>query len=189
MVKNAKNTVFEAKRIIGQRMCYPELQSCIEKFPFKIVNDGKDNPLIEVMFHGESTTFRPEQISGFVLQKMKTLAESFLQEPVTDAVITVPAYFHLNQRQATTDAAKLAGLNVLKIIHEPTAAALAYGLEFQPKVKFLWMSYNRMESKNGRFHHRHSMEYIVWNRKEIFHTRYSMEYIVWNRDSEIFKTI
>jgi molecular chaperone DnaK (HSP70) len=134
MVMNTENTVYEAKRIIGQKMSDPVLQSCIEKFPFKIVNDEGNNLMIQVMFHCESTTFRPEQISGFVLQKMKTLAESFLHEPVTDAVITIPAYFDNMQRQATFDAAQLAELNVLKIIHEPTAAALAYGLEFQPKV-------------------------------------------------------
>jgi molecular chaperone DnaK (HSP70) len=87
------------------------------------------------MFQNKITKFAPEQISSFVLKKMKTLmAETFLKEPVTDAVITIPAYFNNNQRQATFDAAQLAGLNVLRIIHEPTAAALAYGLEFQPKV-------------------------------------------------------
>jgi heat shock 70kDa protein 1/2/6/8 len=134
MVINPENTVFGVKRMIGQKLCNPELQRSMALFPFTIINDGDDNPMIKVMFRNESTTFAPEQISSFVLRKMKTLAETYLREPVTDAVITVPAYFNNNQRQATTDAAKMAGLNVLRIIHEPTAAALAYGLEFKPKV-------------------------------------------------------
>jgi heat shock 70kDa protein 1/2/6/8 len=134
VVLNPENTVFEVKRIIGQKFSNPQLQSSMKLFPFAIVNDEKDNPVIQVMFQNKLAKYAPEQISSFVLQKMKTLAETFLRESVTDAVITIPAYFNNNQRQATTDAAKLAGLNVLRIIHEPTAAALAYGLEFQPKV-------------------------------------------------------
>jgi heat shock 70kDa protein 1/2/6/8 len=134
MVLNPENTVFEAKRIIGHKLSNPELQSNIKLFPFAIINDEKDNPVIQVMFQKKMVKYAPEQISSFVLRKMKVLAETFLREPVTDAVITVPAYFNNNQRQATFDAAQLAGLNVLRIIHEPTAAALAYGLEFQPKV-------------------------------------------------------
>jgi heat shock 70kDa protein 1/2/6/8 len=134
MVINHENTVFEVKRIIGQQMSNPKLQSSMKLFPFAVVNDGKDNPRIQVMFKNELKAFTPEEISSFVLQKMKALAEKYLREPVTDAVITVPAYFNNNQRQATIDAALLAGLKVLRIIHEPTAAALAYGLEFQPKV-------------------------------------------------------
>jgi heat shock 70kDa protein 1/2/6/8 len=134
MVMNPKNTIFGVKRMIGQKLSNPELQRSMKLLPFTITNDGDDNPMIKVMFRNESITFAPEQISSFVLQKLKTLAEKFLREPVTDAVITIPAYFNNNQRQATVDAAKLAGLNVLRIIHEPTAAALAYGLEFKPKV-------------------------------------------------------
>jgi heat shock 70kDa protein 1/2/6/8 len=134
MVINPENTVFEVKRIIGQQMSNPKLQSSMKLFPFDVVNDGNDNPIIQVMFDNELKKCTPEEISSFVLRKMKTLAEKYLREPVTDAVITVPAYFNNNQRQATIDAALLAGLNVLRIIHEPTAAALAYGLEFQPKV-------------------------------------------------------
>jgi molecular chaperone DnaK (HSP70) len=135
-VLNPENTVFEAKRIIGQKMSNLDLQKHMKVFPFAVVEDTEDNPMIQVTFENKMEQFAPEQISCFVLQKMKKMAENFLEEPITGAVITIPAYFNNNQRQATLDAAVLAGLNVLRFIHEPTAAALAYGLEFEPKVKF-----------------------------------------------------
>jgi heat shock 70kDa protein 1/2/6/8 len=133
MAVNPKNTIYEAKRIIGQKM-NTEWQRSKTNFPFDIVNDGKDNPMIQVQFKNQLTRFAPEEISSFVLKKMKKTAEKHLGKPVTEAVITIPAYFNDNQRKATVDAAKLADLNVLRIIHEPTAAALAYGLKYQPKV-------------------------------------------------------
>jgi heat shock 70kDa protein 1/2/6/8 len=110
------------------------LQNSIKLFPFVILTDEKDNPVIQVMFQKKLITFAPEQIMSFLFIKMKELAENVLKETVNDAVITIPAFFNNNQRQATADAALLAGLNVLRMIHEPTAAALAYGWQIQPKV-------------------------------------------------------
>ena len=125
---NPKNTVFDAKRLIGRRFDDPKIQSDMQHWPFKVVNDcGK--PKIQVEHKGEIRTFAPEEISSMVLTKMKETAEAFLGSTVRDAVITVPAYFNDSQRQATKDAGAIAGLNVLRIINEPTAAALAYGLD------------------------------------------------------------
>lgn len=101
----------------------------MKTWPFKVINDGKDNPLIQVEYQGKAQTFRPEEISAAVLSKMKQTAEDFLGSPVKRAVVTVPAYFNDAQRQATKDAGTIAGLNVLRIINEPTAAAIAYGLD------------------------------------------------------------
>ncbi|KAM9915212.1 hypothetical protein OXX80_014210, partial [Metschnikowia pulcherrima] len=97
-------------------------------FPFKVVNNN-EKPVIQVEFKGETKTFTPEEISSMILTKMKDTAESFLGTQVTDAVVTVPAYFNDSQRQATKDAGLIAGLNVKRIINEPTAAAIAYGLD------------------------------------------------------------
>ncbi|WP_278046982.1 Hsp70 family protein, partial [Candidatus Hodgkinia cicadicola] len=125
---NPKNTVFDAKRLIGRRYDDPKIQEDLKHWPFNVVNDcGK--PKIRVEHKGEMKTFAPEEISSMVLTKMKETAEAFLGTTVTDAVITVPAYFNDSQRQATKDAGTIAGLNVLRIINEPTAAALAYGLD------------------------------------------------------------
>jgi len=127
---NPKNTIYDAKRFIGRKYDDPSIQSYLKKWtwPFKIVE--KDNkPCFEVEYKGEKKIFAPEEISGMVLSKMKEIAETYLGEKVTDAVITVPAYFNDSQRQATKDAGKIAGLNVLRIINEPTASALAYGLD------------------------------------------------------------
>ncbi|PIM95953.1 Heat shock protein 70 [Candidatus Hodgkinia cicadicola] len=125
---NPKNTVFDAKRLIGRRYDDPKIQEDLKHWPFNVVNDcGK--PKIRVEHKGEMKTFAPEKISSMVLTKMKETAEAFLGTTVTDAVITVPAYFNDSQRQATKDAGTIAGLNVLRIINEPTAAALAYGLD------------------------------------------------------------
>lgn len=125
---NPQNTVFDAKRLIGRRFDDAEVTNDAKHFPFKIVNkEGK--PAIQVEFKGETKVFTPEEISSMVLIKMKETAEGFLGTTVNDAVVTVPAYFNDSQRQATKDAGTIAGLNVLRIINEPTAAAIAYGLD------------------------------------------------------------
>ncbi|KAJ4443936.1 hypothetical protein ANN_05725 [Periplaneta americana] len=125
---NPKNTVFDAKRLIGRRFDDDKIQSDMKHWPFTVVNDcGK--PKIQVEHKGEVRNFTPEEISSMVLSKMKENAETFLGNTVRDAVITVPAYFNDSQRQATKDAGTIAGFNVLRIINEPTAAALAYGLD------------------------------------------------------------
>lgn len=125
---NPENTVFDAKRLIGRKFSDATVQADMKHWPFKVVNDnGKPN--LQVEYKGESKTFSPEEISSMVLVKMKETAEAFLGGTVKDAVITVPAYFNDSQRQATKDAGAISGLNVLRIINEPTAAAIAYGLD------------------------------------------------------------
>nr|QWV59537.1 heat shock protein 70-3 [Lasioderma serricorne] len=125
---NPSNTVFDAKRLIGRKFDDPKIQADMKHWPFKVVNEG-GKPRIQVEFKGEQKRFTPEEISSMVLTKMKETAEAYLGCKVTDAVITVPAYFNDSQRQATKDAGCIAGLNVMRIINEPTAAALAYGLD------------------------------------------------------------
>lgn len=128
VASNPENTVFDAKRLIGRKFNDPTVQADMKHWSFSVVDvDGK--PKIEVMFNGEKRQFRPEEISSMVLLKMKETAEAYLGSRVSEAVITVPAYFNDAQRQATKDAGAIAGLNVLRIINEPTAAALAYGLD------------------------------------------------------------
>jgi len=124
-VTNPENTVFAVKRLIGRRLGDPEVEKDKKLVPYKITDGGNGDAWVEVK--GEK--YSPSQISAFILQKMKETAESYLGETVTQAVITVPAYFNDAQRQATKDAGKIAGLEVLRIINEPTAAALAYGLD------------------------------------------------------------
>jgi len=126
---NPSNTVFDAKRLIGRKFKDHEVQSDMKHWPFKVISDAQGKPLVQVEFKGETTKFTPEQISSMVLTKMRDTSESYLGHKVTDAVITVPAYFNDSQRQATKDAGTIAGLNVLRIINEPTAAAIAYGLD------------------------------------------------------------
>jgi len=125
---NPSNTIFDAKRLIGRAYSDPVVQSDAKHWPFAVVNhDGR--PKFQVEYMGEQRTFFPEEISSMVLTQMKQIAEGYLGHEVTDAVVTVPAYFNDAQRQATKDAGTIAGLNVLRIINEPTAAALAYGLD------------------------------------------------------------
>jgi heat shock protein 1/8 len=130
---NPENTVFDAKRLIGRRYSDPVVQSDMKHWPFKVVSKQGDKPYIQVKYKGETKEFAPEEISSMVLGKMKEIAESYLGKTVHDAVITVPAYFNDSQRQATKDAGAIAKLNVLRIINEPTAAAIAYGLDKKTK--------------------------------------------------------
>ena len=125
---NPYNTVFDAKRLIGRKFADAEVQADMKHFPFKVIDKG-GKPVIQVEFKGEDKQFTPEEISSMVLTKMRETAESYLGGTVNNAVVTVPAYFNDSQRQATKDAGLIAGLNVLRIINEPTAAAIAYGLD------------------------------------------------------------
>ena len=125
---NPTNTVFDAKRMLGRKFDDPHIQRDIKNWPFKVV-DKSDKPMIQANYKTELKTFSPEEISSMVLIKMKEVAESYLGHDVKDAVVTVPAYFNDSQRQATKDAGAIAGLNILRIINEPTAAAIAYGLD------------------------------------------------------------
>lgn len=131
---NPENTIFDAKRLIGRKFDDPAVQNDIKNFPFNVVSED-NKPKIQATYKNELKTFQPEEISSMVLTKMKETAESYIGEKVTDAVITVPAYFNDSQRQATKDAGHIAGLNVLRIINEPTAAAIAYGLDKKDEEK------------------------------------------------------
>lgn len=128
LTTNPENTVFDVKRLIGRRWNEPSVQQDIKYWPFKVVNSN-DKPNIQVDIGSETKTFAPEEISAMVLIKMKETAEAYLGKKVTHAVVTVPAYFNDAQRQATKDAGVIAGLVVMRIINEPTAAAIAYGLD------------------------------------------------------------
>merc|ERR1719379_3160983 len=127
--RNPKNTVFDAKRLIGRKFNDPVVQKDMEHWPFKVIEGKQGRPVISVTYKGEERQFFAEEISAMVLQKMKQTADAALGKNVANAVITVPAYFNDSQRQATKDAGRIAGLNVLRIINEPTAAAIAYGLD------------------------------------------------------------
>jgi len=126
MITNAENTVFSIKRFMGRR--YSEILNEIKLVPFKVIDNGND-----VRIEAGGKLYSPQEISAFILQKMKKTAEDYLGEPVTEAVITVPAYFNDSQRQATKDAGRIAGLEVKRIINEPTAASLAYGFNKDQK--------------------------------------------------------
>ncbi|MDR2738017.1 MAG: molecular chaperone DnaK [Puniceicoccales bacterium] len=126
-VTNPKNTIFSAKRLIGHKL--DEIREIVKNLPYKVVEGGNGDAWIECQVGNKTEKFSPEQISSMILSKMKVDAETYLGCPITQAVITVPAYFNDSQRQATKDAGKIAGLEVLRIINEPTAASLAYGLD------------------------------------------------------------
>ena len=126
---NSTNTVFDAKRLIGRKINDSKVQQDIRLWPFIVKGDDNDKPVIEVEYKNEKHTYHPEEISSMILTKMKEIASSYLGYEVTDAVVTVPAYFNDSQRQATKDAGAIAGLNIIRIINEPTAAAIAYGMD------------------------------------------------------------
>ncbi|XP_067661756.1 endoplasmic reticulum chaperone BiP-like [Haliotis asinina] len=128
LTTNPENTVFDVKRLIGRSFGDPSVQSDMKHFPFTVVNQ-KDKPVVQVKVGSDTKQFTPEEISAMVLGKMKEIAEAYLGKKVNNAVVTVPAYFNDAQRQATKDAGTIAGLNVMRIINEPTAAAIAYGLD------------------------------------------------------------
>lgn len=125
---NPRRTIFDIKRLIGRKYSEKDVQNDIKHFPFKVVNKN-GQPRVQVDVKGEDKTFTPEEVSAMVLSKMKDVAEQYLGETVENAVVTVPAYFNDAQRAATKDAGTIAGLNVLRVVNEPTAAALAYGLD------------------------------------------------------------
>ncbi|XP_027351466.1 heat shock 70 kDa protein 18-like [Abrus precatorius] len=128
---NPTNTVFDAKRLIGRRFSDSEVQNDTKLWPFKVISDDENKPKIVVNHNSEEKHFSAEEISSMVLAKMREIAEDFLRSKVKNVVITVPAYFNDSQRQATKDAGAIAGLNVMRIINEPTAAAIAYGLDME----------------------------------------------------------
>ena len=119
----------DAKRLIGRRVSDPSVQSDMKLWPFKVTAGAGEKPMIGVNYKGEEKQFAAEEISSMVLTKMREIAEAYLGSTVKNAVVTVPAYFNDSQRQATKDAGVIAGLNVMRIINEPTAAAIAYGLD------------------------------------------------------------
>jgi molecular chaperone DnaK (HSP70) len=128
LTTNPENTVFDAKRLIGREFNDKNVQADAKHFPFKVINKS-NKPQIEVTVSGEQKAFAPEEISAMVLSKMKEVAEAYLGKKITHAVVTVPAYFNDAQRQATKDAGTISGMTVMRIINEPTAAAIAYGLD------------------------------------------------------------
>merc|ERR1712149_96154 len=129
---NPTNTIFDAKRLIGRKFDDPTVQADMKHWPFTVVDEGS-RPKLEVEYKNETKRFTPEECSSMILVKMKETAEAYLGTEVKDAVVTVPAYFNDSQRQATKDAGVIAGLNILRIINEPTAAAIAYGLDKSKK--------------------------------------------------------
>ncbi|KAL8281482.1 hypothetical protein RQP46_006166 [Phenoliferia psychrophenolica] len=127
--QNPSNTIFDAKRLIGRRWDDPDLQMDLQHYPFTVTESSTGQPLINIQVGSTPRSFTPEEVSAMVLAKLKAVAEAHLGEPVHRAVVTVPAYFNDAQRQATKDAGRIAGLEIVRMINEPTAAALAYGLD------------------------------------------------------------
>lgn len=125
---NPQRTIYDVKRLIGRKYSDKEVQSDVKTFPFEVVS-SKGSPKVRVDVHGDQKDFSPEEVSAMILGKMKSIAEEYLGEKVVNAVVTVPAYFNDAQRTATKNAGAIAGLNVLRVLNEPTAAALAYGLD------------------------------------------------------------
>merc|ERR1719262_1076599 len=136
VAQNPTNTVFDAKRLVGRKFSEPMVQEDLKLWPFRVLSDGTadDKPVIEVWYQGVLKKFHPEEISSMVLTKMKMTAEAYIGHRIKDAVVTVPAYFNDSQRQATKDAGEIAGLHVLRIVNEPTAAAIAYGLDSKTRA-------------------------------------------------------
>ena len=132
---NAENTIFDAKRLIGKRFNDSQIQGDMRHWPFKVTSGEGNKCIIHAEYKNEAKTFQPEEISSMILSKLKSVAEQYMGEDIKDAVITVPAYFNDSQRQATKDAGAIAGLNVLRIINEPTAAAIAYGLNNKSEIE------------------------------------------------------
>ena len=126
---NPSNTIYDVKRFMGRKFSDPIVQEELKTLPYKVLQTEGDKCKVEVQYKGETKQFSPEEISAMILSYMKETAEAYLGHTVKNAVITVPAYFNDAQRQATKDAGVIAGLNVLRIINEPTAAAIAYGLD------------------------------------------------------------
>lgn len=126
---NPDNTIFDVKRLIGRKHSDSTVQKDAKLLPYKVTQGSGDKPMVQVQGGSETKIMSPEEVSAMILRKMKEVAESFLGEPVKHAVVTVPAYFNDAQRQATKDAGTIAGLKVERIINEPTAAAIAYGLD------------------------------------------------------------
>ena len=151
---NPENTVFDVKRLIGRTIDDKNVQKDMKLFPFHIIDkDGR--PYVQVLVKGDKKNYAPEEISAMILVKMKEIAEAYLGKEVTNAVVTVPAYFNDAQRQATKDAGVIAGLNVLRIINEPTAAAIAYGLDKKSKEKnILCLRPGRRHLRRQHPHHR-----------------------------------
>ena len=138
MEQNFRNTIYDCKRLIGNRVSDPEIQEDIRSFPYTVVSDENDHPVIEVnQSSSGKTQFTPQEISGMILDYLRVQAESFSGRKIRDAVITVPAYFNEEQRQATLEAGKLAKLNVLRLLDEPSAAAFAYNFEQDTETKHI----------------------------------------------------
>ncbi|GJY92409.1 heat shock cognate 70 kDa protein [Tanacetum coccineum] len=129
IARNPTNTVFDAKRLIGSRFSDPQVQQDMKLWPFEVIKGDVEKPSVVVKFMGKKKIYSPEEISAMILKNMKESAEVFIGREVTDAVITVPAYFNNQQREATKEAGTIAGLNVLRLLNEPTAAAIAYGVD------------------------------------------------------------
>merc|ERR1719461_2043204 len=130
VASNPQNTVYDAKRLIGRKYSDRTVKADMKLWPFELI-DKNGKPYVKVEYKGATKEYVAEEISAMVLQKMKSIAEDYLGKTVTHAVITVPAYFDDSQRQSTKDAGTIAGMTVLRIINEPTAAAIAYGLDKQ----------------------------------------------------------